>query len=532
MSDNPAIVFDDRRLFQTGQQFPPEDHIERLAKYQRGRKIFDGKLHEVYERATELLKDSPQADQLSKLYIAINIVDVLITKPADLMFGEKPVYESGRPDDSPEQAALNRIVASNSLNTLGHELVVGNGYRGDAFIKVYYRPRVDLSAIPEGLPKPEVRPEPIIEPVNASFVFPETSRDSNKRFRAVNIAYVEWVRTEKDETPFLVVERHVPGYITYERFKLYPKGIDDRYGAQIEIFEIGENVPTGRDSDIVATGVPEILVYHIPYKATDERWEGISAIEKIESALAAINDRLIQIDYILWKHSDPTAYGPDIGDGEDVVRFGGKYIPVGKDEQTPGYMTWNSQLDGAFRELDYLINYVFQMSETPQWLFGTSITPEGAGGTGTSHTDGAAIRARFMPILSKVDRIRNHVDRAFRDAIRAAMMLENYANEGVEDFVPYDPIRPEIKWKDGLPDNEMELAQIMNIRTGGKPTIDVMTAIKRMDEVDDDTARQIVERIKAEEEEEEMVDASIFRAVNSVMEDEEVEETESGEDEE
>src|SRR5690606_41775759 len=69
-------------------------------------------------------------------------------------------------------------------------------------------------------------------------------------------------------------------------------------------------------------------------------------------------------------------------------------------------------------------------------------------------------------------------DRAFRDAIRAAMMLENYANEGVEDFVPYDPIRPEIKWKDGLPDNEMELAQIMNIRTGGKPTIDVMTAIK------------------------------------------------------
>ena len=499
MSDNPSVTLDTRRIFQTGAQFPPEKDIERLAKYHRGRKIFDGKQYEIYERATELLKDSPQAKQLAKLYVAINLVDVLLTKPADLMFGERPDYESGKAYDSPEQAALNRIVTNNALNTMGHELVIGNGFRGDAFIKVYYRPRVDLSAIPEGLPLPDVESEPIIEPVNASFVFPETARGSNKRFRAINIAYVEWVETKDDERPFLVVERHVPGYILYERFRLYEKGVDDSYGAPIEMFTIGESVPTGRESDIVATGVPEILVYHIPYKSTDERWQGISGLEKIESALAAINDRLVQIDYILWKHSDPTAYGPEIDDADGAIRFGGKYIAVGKDEQAPGYMTWNSQLDGAFRELDYLINYVFQMSETPQWLFGTSITPEGSGGTGTSHTDGVAIKARFMPILSKVDRIRTHVDEAYRNAIRAAMALENYANEGVEGFTPYDPVLPEITWKDGLPNNEKELAEIMDIRTGGKATIDTLTAIKRMDEIDDEKAREIVERIEADE---------------------------------
>ena len=116
-----------------------------------------------------------------------------------------------------------------------------------------------------------------------------------------------------------------------------------------------------------------------------------------------------------------------------------------------------------------------------------------------------------MPILTKVDRIRNHVDRAYRDAIRAAMVLENYANEGLPEFTPYDPIKPEITWKDGLPDNEKEMAEIMDIRTGGKPTLDVLTAIKRMDEIDDTAAREIIERIENEEKLDETVTASIFR---------------------
>ena len=505
------------KLFDTGAMYPPVDSIERLAKYYRGRKIFDGKQAEVFERASELLKETPHAAQLSKLYIAVNLMDVLLTKPADLMFGEGPAYESGLPDSSPQQKRLNSIVEENDLNQLGHEIVIGAGIRGDAWIKVYYGRRGDFSEVPTGddgnllidLPMPE----PIVEAVDPSYVFPELSRGSRKRFKAVNIAWVEWVADrDGEEIPFLNVERHVPGFIMYERFRLHVKGVDSTYGAPIQTFTIGEKVATGRDADMVETGLAWIPVFHVPYKTTDDDWQGISGIEKLESVLAAINDLLVQLDYILHKHSDPIMYGPDLG--LTNIPTAGRYIPVEKTDVAPGYVTFLStqQLDGIFRELDFLLGLVFQMSETPQWLFGTTLS-EDKGGTGTSHTDGVAIKARFMPILSKIKRIRVHVDRAFRDALWTAMALENYANEGVDGFEPYEPVYPTIRWKDGIPRDEKELAEIMSMRLQGKPTIDVQSAIKVLDEVDDDKAREIMARIEEDEKAANgFVDSSIFNA--------------------
>jgi Phage portal protein, SPP1 Gp6-like len=504
-------------LFEVGKQFPPEDSIERIAKYMRGKKIYEGKQWEVYERAYELLKDTPQGEQLRKLYIAVNLVDILVTKPSDLLVGEAPQFESGSSDDSVEQVAVNRIVEENDLVTQMHEVTTASGYRGDSWIKIRYGYRQDFSALTElGVDIPEdAETMPIIEPVT-SLVFPEFAKGSTKQLKAVNIAWVEWVETKKSEIPYLNVERHLPGYIIYERYLLqqYEGGVDTQHGVPVQILRIQEKVATGRDNDVVITGVSELLVRHIPYKATDDSLFGTSGIEKIEGLLGAINDRITQIDYILWKHADPTAYGPELeSGGSGGARFGGRYIPITKEDPTPGYMTWNAQLDAAFKELDLLIGLVFQMSETPQWLFGTTLAGDNKGGTGTSHTDSGAIKARFMPILSKVKRIRMHVDKAYRDAIWLAMKLENYANEDVDGFESYAPIYPTISWKDGIPRDEKELAEIMQIRTGGKATIDVTSAVKKMDEVDDEKASEIISRIDGDETRVNgFVDGSIFNS--------------------
>lgn len=497
--------------FQPGEQFPPPSEVERISKYKRMKKIFEGKQWEIYDRATSLLKDTPHAPQLKTLYIAVNLADILVVKPADLLVGEPPSFESGLPDDSEQQKAINRYVEENDLVKLIHESCIGNGYRGDAWIKVRYGYRQDYSELEKrGLPIPaDAVMEPIIEHVSADCVFPETSRGNVKSFKAVNIATVEYVVGKDTEVPFLNVERHIPGYIIYERYRLYENegGIDDSYGYPLQVFKIGERVPTGRDEDIVETGVPHILVHHIPYKSVDDDWKGIGGVEKMDSLLAAINDRLVQIDYILWKHADPNAYGPEIdsGDTAGTVRTGGIYIPVTKDDVTPGYMTWNGQLAEAFRELETLITLVFQMSETPQWLFGT-VLGDNAGGTGTSHTDSASIKARFIPILSKVKRIRTHYDKAIRDALYSCQLLD--IEHGGYSF---EPVYPTINWKDGIPRNPQEEAQIMQIRTGNKPTIDVQSAIKRLDDVDDEKATEIMRRINEDEQNVVgTVDASIF----------------------
>lgn len=497
--------------FQPGEEFPPPADRERISKYKRLKKTFKGRQFEVYERASALLKDSPHAPQLERLYIAVNLADILVTKPADLLVGEPPSFESGKPDSSEEQKAINRYVEENDLVKLIHESTIGNGYRGDAWIKTRYGYRHDFSeVIARGGEIPyNVVMEPIIEHINAEFVFPETSRGNVKSFKAVNIATVEYVISKKEDVPFLNVERHIPGYIIYERYRLheFEGGVDNTYGYPLQVYKIGDKVATGREDDIIETGVPHLLVHHIPYKSVDDDWEGVGGIEKVESLLAAINDRITQIDYVLWKNSDPAAYGPDLDTSQSTSQFriGGAYIPVTKDDVTPGYMDFSGQLDSAFKELEVLVSMVFQQAETPQWLFG-SVLGENAGGTGTSHTDSAAIKARFMPILSKVKRIRTHYDRAIRDALWTCQLLD--LEQGEYEF---EAVYPTINWRDGIPKNSKEEAEIMQIRTGNKPTIDVQSAIKRQDDVDDEKAAEIVVRIDSDTKRTEgFVNPSIF----------------------
>lgn len=511
MNESGTVTYTDR-LIKVGASFPPEQSRERLSKYKRMKTIYDGKSAEIYERATALLKDTPHASQLSKLYIAANFADILATKPADLLVGEPPIFDSGLADNTPQQVAINGYVEENDLVKLIHESALSNGYRGDAWIKVRYDYRQDYSVLKEiGKEPPEdAEMEPIIEHITADCVFPEIANGNVKAFKAVNIASVEWVVGKKADVPYLNVERHLPGYIVYERYLLSAGigSIDNTYGYPLQTFNIVEKVATGRDNDVVETGVPTLLVHHIPYKSVDDAWEGKGTIEALESLLIAINDRLVQIDYILWKHSDPNSYGPDLETGgQNSVRMGGVYIPTTKEDVVPGYMTWDGQLTSAFKELETLIAMVFQIAETPQWLFGT-VLGGNDGGTGTSHTDGAAIKARFMPILSKVSRIKTHYDRAIRDALYNCQLLDV-----VHGDAKFEAVYPTITWRDGLPKNLKEEAEVMAIRTGNKPTLDTHTAIKRMDNVDDLQADEIVKRIESDTEREVgTVDASIFNA--------------------
>lgn len=517
------------KLFDVGKQFPPTEDIERLAKYKRGKMIFSGKHWDIYDRTRSVIQaaDKENADILSRLRVSFNILDVIVSKPADMLVGEKPLFELPNvTDTSIQQARLNSIVEENNLVQQMHEMAIGAGYRGDSFIKVYHSYRQDYSALADyGLEPPtDIKPEPILEAVNPEYVFVERSEGAVKKVKAVNIARVVWIqeRTNKKffvkpkdeyiEVPYLMVERHIPNYIIYEKYRLTGHRIDNTYNVPIDVFDIVEQLPTGRDFDYVETGVNDILIRHIPYKSTDDELYGIGTVEKVEEALRAIEEKLILLEYVLYKHAQPTFYGPPINSDDPTVKLGGVYIDVEKDQVTPGAVTWDSQMSSVFKSLDILINFIFQMSETPQWVFGTSVTSDGnSSGGGTSHTDSQGIRLRFMPLLSKVNRIRTHFDVAIRDALYLAMKLENYANDGVEDFESYEPEYPLIMWKDGLPRDEEQEAKIMAIRTGNKATLDVASAVKRLDEVDDEKAQLIIDKIRADEDAlHGTIDASIF----------------------
>ncbi|GAK03264.1 hypothetical protein JCM19037_1571 [Geomicrobium sp. JCM 19037] len=357
-------------LFEPGKKFPDDESIERLAKYKRMAMIFDGKSFETYKRAVDILRKSgkrEQADQLEALFTEITIIETLITKPADMLVGEKPTYDAKHDADAVGRKKVDEIAQNNDLDKLVHELVIGGGIRGDSWIKVRYGYRQDFTELLErALPIPQsAKLEPIIEHVFAPDVYPEVAPNNVKQFSAVNIAKVDEVSTggilPKKEY-YLDVERHLHGYIIRDRFRLKPSSANKEYGVAVATYLIGDRV---QETQIEETGVDYMCVYHIPHKSLDDRWQGVGGIEKVEGIIRAIQDRFMQIDYILWKHSDPAMYAPPSDASELTHSSSGVIFEVEKDDITPGYMTWNSQLEAHSANSIIISAYFTKSSKHP-----------------------------------------------------------------------------------------------------------------------------------------------------------------------
>ena len=81
---------------------------------------------------------------------------------------------------------------------------------------------------------------------------------------------------------------------------------------------------------------------------------------------------------------------------------------------------------------------------------------------------------------------------------------------------------PHITFKDGLPNDDSELANIASIRTGGKPTLSQLSAIMSLNGCTEEQARIEIERIDEEEKAASFVDGSIFNEPDTEPQEEDV----------
>lgn len=200
---------------------------------------------------------------------------------------------------------------------------------------------------------------------------------------------------------------------------------------------------------------------------------------------------MAQISRILDKHADPNMYGPDTAleqdpaTGQWTFRGGGKYFPVGPDDKPPGYVTWDGQLEAAFKQIDLLMEQLYVLSETSAAAFGQ--LKSGLAESGT------ALRRLMMAPLAKVNRIRMRFDPALKKAIRLAVALE--VAQGMPGAVKLENI--DIAWQDGLPQDEKELTEIYAMRVqNGLASRE--TALKALYQFEADTLREELMRITAE----------------------------------
>ncbi|BAF60373.1 hypothetical protein PTH_2192 [Pelotomaculum thermopropionicum SI] len=484
-------------MFGIGEYYPPPAHKDRIARYRENRKLFMGKHYDVFQKVQNRL--STRNNEI--IYISTNLPAIICKKSADFLFGETPVYTAGKDDKAPEQLALERIVKENNLDITNYESALGNSYRGDSFYKVRWGQEwgglVDEKADPYRV---------IIESQNAEYVFPETAPGDSNKITAYHIAYPMLVRDKNGEGWVLNVESHYPGRIVYVKYRMNPLSIT--VDNEITEWRIYAELAGSRRE--VETDVPFPLVVHVPNYATDESWHGIDDLTENKSLFDEINHRLSQIATILDKHADPAIAVPagvmaEDEDGNPVFRVGlDKVFEVmGKDDVVPQYITWDGQLQAAFQELERLVDLLLINCEIPAVALGK-------GDSGTSGASGLSIKWRMNSLLAKVNRKRQYYDRGLKRVLLIAQMLEQ-ARGGKKDYQITVPI---IKFNDGLPDDEAEMANIMSIRTGGKATISQKTAIMVMDNLTEEQAEAELERIK---EEEAVADPSIFNAENDPL---------------
>lgn len=443
-------------FLQPGKPWPPPSEVERLERYAQNKLLFEGKHEQVFKDWIRLLRE----DQQATLEIVLNWHKRLTLLFADLLLGESLHITAGD-QDSPEQEAVERIVDDNGLVNVAYEVAIDVSRHGTGVLKARYDGRA------------------IIEGQQPAIWFPVVASDNIKEFRAHVLAWTYEVEQQTykgvEKTKYLRTEVHERGKIT----------------AALHLID-GNIIGNQLERKETLTGVDEFLVVPVNNVLTTDRVTGLDDYSDLDSIVQELEARVAQISRILDKHADPNMYGPDTAleqdqtTGQWTFRGGGKYFPVGQGEQPPGYVTWDGQLESAFRQIDLLMEQLYVLSETSAAAFGQ--LKAGLAESGT------ALRRLMMAPLAKVNRIRMRFDPALKEILWLASLLEKaQGRAGAAELTNIH-----IDWHDGLPDDEQEITQNETQRyTAGLTSLE--SALKRLYGLEGEALQEEIDRIKAEQ---------------------------------
>lgn len=443
---------DEISFLQIGEPWPPRNEIPRLQRYAHNKNLFTGEHAKVYQDWVRMLRE----DQKATLELTVNFPGAISKLFADLLFGEMPSYVADD-DDEEWQAWIDDFVKSNQLNKLNYTAALAQSYRGEALFKL---------RLVEGKERAKV------DIIPASIWFPVVDPDNVSEIQAHVLAWTKEVerkttfgREQKDK--YLRAEIHTPGLISHRLYRLDKDNISGR----VDMRELYDNPPP----DDEETGVDAPLIVHIPNLEIDDTVYGVDDYMEADTLFQELDIRLAQIARVLDKHTDPDIYGPPGIDGrvdpitkEPITRAGGKYIEVQREDVPPAYLVWDAQLEANFKFIDRILQGLYIATDTNAAAFSLV--------EGGSFPSGAALKRLLMRPLARTNRKRLYFDPALKELFVLAAELERANGRKAPEGLVVA-----IEWKDGLPDDPMEQAQIEQLRTSGRATSSVRSAIRRLD---------------------------------------------------
>lgn len=444
-----------------GQPWPPTSECDRLGMYRNNRLLFEGEHESIYaEDLKRIERVIGNFEQVISYPVVLNFQKIMSLKIADLLIGEPPEITAGDAG-SQEQIAVDAIVKNSKLFRTLYKAVIDTSRYGDGLL--YIKSTGDGGKISLSQPAiwfPVVAPDDVQEIVNHV------------------IAWTYEVMQGDKKRKYLKVRIHSVG--SYEE-RLYR--LDGETIAQ-EDRALRKTMQTNMDG---------FAIIQVSNVITSDRSTGLDDYTDVDSIIAELIVRVGQVARILDKHASPSMQGPQTALEQDPetgawrLKLANYFPRSDAEEPEVKYITWDGQLDAAFKHIERLINLLYTISEMGSAIFGDLSNKTGA------VPSGSALKRLMISPLAKVNRIRMNLDDAVKEAIRLCSQL------GGKDIVDLSNTDISITWRDGLPSDPLEEAQIINQRTGGKATMSVKRVLTQYDGMSDDDAQKEYDAIQEEE---------------------------------
>lgn len=496
---------------QPGKAFPPPVEAGRIQRYRQNEHLFDGDHFADPEFRTRtpfgMVDDVPVnlylkcAERISQVIgnfeevvsfpTLLNYQRLMSLKMADLVCGEYPTISGVT---AAENAAIQDVRDMSDFDAKLYSTVIDISRYGDALWRMYkdYDGRMNFTCW------------------DPTQWYPIVAQDGTNAIKAHCLC---WIVNKSEDVLnpdfYLNVQIHSNnpkdiGYYEHREFKMNASGT-----------MIGDQVSSKR----VPTGLDRCAVFHIRAFAVTNSVYGYDDYMTVDSILAEIMARVGQISAILDKHADPNITGPvsmlevDPKTGEYHLRAG-KFFAVSPGEEHPEYMTWDGQLTSAFKQLEFLVNQMYILSEMGAAILG--------GQDGSSQAiSGTAMRFKMVNPLAKARRIANSMTLPVRKLFSSLSVSaevdekmfdhpEDTANPEGAEQITTPPVQPKplqlpipyrkisVFWADGLPDDPRENIENCKLASGETKMMPLEKAIMEFFGRSQEEALNWIEKIHEE----------------------------------
>ena len=464
---------------QPGKNFPPEREMPRVIRYKQNAMLFDGdhfadpvfRTHDshgcergvgVYLKCAERIsRVIGNFEDVISFPVLLNYQRLMSLKMADLVCGEYPTVSGATPA---ENAALRSIRDTSDFDAKLYSTVIDISRYGDAVWRIYK----DWDGLYNFTCWDPTQWYPVVRQDGTNSI--EAHCLCWRENRSKDIDKPDW---------YLHAQIH---YTNSKKVGSYEERV-------FKMASNGQTILEQISSSKVPTGLSRCAIMHIRAFVTTNSVYGYDDYMPLDSLLAEIMTRVGQISGILDKHADPNITGPvsmltvDPKTGEYHLNTG-KFFAVSAGEEQPKYMTWDGQLTSAFKQLEFLINQLYILSEMGAALLG--------GMDGSSQAiSGTAMRFKMVNPLAKARRIANSLTRPVRQLFSSLSVTS-------DEKIDYGKIS--VYCADGLPDDPRENGEICKLATGETKMMPLEKAIMEYFGRSNEEAQEWIEAIAKETE--------------------------------